>query len=67
MYREKIESYIDSHRQEMIEDISALCRINSEKMPYSAGKPYGEGAFAALNAALDMAERYGFSVNNYDN
>ena len=67
MYREKIEAYIDSHRQEMLDDICTLCRINSEKMPYSAGKPYGEGAFMALNAALDLAERYGFSVNNYDN
>lgn len=67
MYREKIEAYIDSHRQEMLDDICTLCRINSEKMPYSAGKPYGEGAFMALNTALDLAERYGFSVNNYDN
>ncbi len=66
-YREKIESYIDSHREEMIKDISALCRINSEKMPYREGMPYGEGACAALGAALTMAEGYGFSVRNYDN
>ncbi len=66
-YREKIESYIDSHRQEMISDIAALCRINSEKMPYREGMPYGEGVCAALGAALTMAERYGFSVRNYDN
>ena len=34
MYREKIEAYIDAHRQEMLEDICTLCRINSEKMAY---------------------------------
>lgn len=67
MYRTEIEQYIDSHRQEMVDDICALCRINSEKMPYTEGKPYGEGAFDALMAALNMAERYGFSVHNYDN
>ncbi len=67
MYRKEIEQYIDSHRQEMVDDICTLCRINSEKMPYSEGKPYGEGAFDALMAALNMAEKYGFSVKNYDN
>mgnify|MGYP000570945411 CR=1 FL=1 len=39
MYRKEIEGFIDSHRQEMIEDICKLCRINSEKMPYTEGKP----------------------------
>ena len=33
MYRKEIEGFIDSHRDEMIEDICTLCRINSEKMP----------------------------------
>lgn len=67
MYKEKIEAYIDSHRQEMIEDIFTLCRINSEKMAYQEGMPYGVGPFKALEAALSMAEKYGFSVCNYDN
>lgn len=67
MYKKEIEQYIDSHRQEMLDDICALCRINSEKMPYVEGKPYGEGPFAALNTALEMAEGYGFSIKNYDN
>lgn len=67
MYREEIEKYIDSHRQEMIDDICLLCRINSEKTPYQEGKPYGEGASKALALALSMAEKYGFLINNYDN
>lgn len=67
MYKKEIEQYIDSHRQEMLEDICTLCRINSEKMPYTEGKPYGEGAFEALVVSLNMAEKYGFSVKNYDN
>lgn len=67
MYKNEIEQYINSHRQEMSDDICTLCRINSEKMPYVEGKPYGEGPFMALNAALGMAEGYGFSIKNYDN
>lgn len=65
--KEKIVTYMEAHRQEMVEDICALCRINSEKMPYQSGKPYGEGAFQALERALSMAEDYGFLIKNYDN
>lgn len=67
MYKEKIEAYIDAHRQEMLEDICTLCRINSEKMAYKTGKPFGEGTFQALSKALAMAERYGFHIKNHDN
>lgn len=67
MDKEKIERYIEEHRQEMLEDICTLCRINSERSSYQEGKPYGEGASRALAAALSMAESYGFSITNYDN
>ena len=67
MYRKEIEEFVEAHRQEMLEDICTLCRINSEKMPYKEGMPYGEGAFTALAEALSMAENYGFSITNYDN
>lgn len=67
MYKKEIEEYIEAHKQEMIEDICTLCRINSEKMPYKEGMPFGPGAFEALTEGLNMAESYGFSINNYDN
>ncbi len=67
MYRKEIEAYIDSHKEEMIEDIFTLCRINSEKAAYEEGKPYGPGAADALGAALAMADGYGFSIHNYAN
>lgn len=66
MYKKKISDYIDAHRDEMLEDIAALCRIDSTKQPYKEGMPYGAGCAQALNAALGMAEKYGFSVSNYD-
>ncbi len=66
-YRDQIEAYVEAHKQEMVQDIFTLCRINSEKMEASEGKPYGEGPAAALEAALKMAQGYGFAVRNYDN
>lgn len=65
-YRKEIENYIEAHRQEMIDDICVLCRINSEKQAYKEGMPYGQGVHQALEAGLAMAEKYGFTINNYD-
>jgi len=66
MYKEKIDAFIDAHVDEMIEDICELCRINSERMPAEEDMPYGPGAAECLDAALDMAEGYGFEVVDYD-
>ena len=66
MHQKEIKKYMESHRQEMIEDICTLCRIPSEKAAYREGMPYGREAFRALGTALSMAEKYGFSTTNYD-
>lgn len=66
MYREKIDKYIDAHRQEMIEDICELCRINSERMEAEEDMPFGPGAAECLDTALDLAEGYEFEVQDYD-
>ena len=55
MYKDKIDKYIEAHKQEMIEDIFELCRINSEKMPAEEDMPFGPGPAECLDTALDMA------------
>ena len=66
--KKKSKKYIDSHKDQMIEDICTLCRINSEKMPYTEGKPFGEGPFEVLQTALTMMEKLWFFLSaNYDN
>mgnify|MGYP000628853443 CR=1 FL=1 len=40
MYREKIDKFIDAHKTEMLEDIAELCKIDSTKDSYRAGRPY---------------------------
>ena len=65
--KKKIEAYLEAHREEMVEDICTLCRIDSCRSAYQEGKPFGEGPWRALGQALAMAERYGFSIENHDN
>ncbi len=66
-YKAQIEQYFAEHEQELIEDVKKLVRIPSERGAAQPGMPYGEGTVRALNAALEMAEGYGFAVKNYDN
>ena len=50
MYKEQIKKYIEDHKQEMLEDIATLCRINSEKMAYKVGMPFGNGYFPRIGS-----------------
>lgn len=66
MYKEKISSWVDAHREELIEDVKKLVRIQSDKGEAKPGMPFGEGPNNALTAALRLAEGYGFKTTNYD-
>ena len=50
MYREKIDAYIDSKRDEMLEDLMTLVRIDSQRREPKEGMPFGEGPALALKA-----------------
>lgn len=67
MYKEKIDAYIDSKKDEMLADLASLVRIDSQKREPAEGKPFGEGPAQALALAQTMMEKYGLSVKNYDN
>lgn len=67
MYREKIDAYIDSKKDEMIADLSALVKIDSQRSDAKDGMPFGEGAAKVLAAAENMMKQYGFLTRNYDN
>lgn len=67
MYREKIDAYIDSKREEMLADLSALVRIDSQRGEPKEGMPYGEGPARAIAAAEELITKYGFAVKNYGN
>lgn len=67
MYKDRIEEYFDTHKEEMLEDISKLIRINSIKGEAKEGMPFGEGPAKALEEALKIADGMGFKTKNYDN
>lgn len=62
-FKKQIENNIDP----LIEDISAVCQINSVEGEPLPGMPFGEGPAKALEAMLDIGEAMGFRTENFDN
>ena len=62
-FKKQIENNIDP----LIEDISAVCQINSVEGEPLPGIPFGEGPAKALEAMLDIGEAMGFRTENFDN
>lgn len=67
MYRKTIDSFIDSHQEEMLEDLKTLVRIDSRRGKAEEGKPFGEGPAKVLQAAEELMSAYGLKTKNYDN
>ena len=66
MYQSKLKDYFAQHRQELVDDICRLIRIESVRDVPQEGMPYGVGPAAALNTAKEMARDMGFAVTDYD-
>lgn len=67
MYREKLDAYIDSKKEEMLEDLMTLVRIDSQRGEAKTGMPFGEGPVHALEAAQGLMKKYGLATRNYEN
>lgn len=67
MYREQIDKFIDEKKEEMLEDLKSLVRIDSQKGAGRPGKPFGEGPAAALAKGEELMSRYGLKTRNYEN
>lgn len=63
----KVNEWIDSHKDDLVNDIIELCSIDSVKGEAEPGKPFGPGPYAALHKAMELTEKYGFETKNYDN
>ena len=64
MYREQIDKFIDEKKEEMLEDLKSLVRIDSQKGAARPGKPFGEGPAAALAKGEELMSRYGLKTRN---
>ncbi len=58
---------IEALKDSMIEGILELVRIDSVKGEAKEGAPFGSGVRAALDKALEISSRLGFSTTNLDN
>lgn len=63
----KIQPWIDSHAEEMIEEIQRFCRIRSVSRADLAedGAPFGRECRDMLDFATGRAEHYGFRTENH--
>ena len=62
----QIRAFIAEHRQEMLDDLSALVEIPSVAKPSASGTPYGENCREVMLRAKGIAERLGFSAKIVD-
>jgi succinyl-diaminopimelate desuccinylase len=65
--KESVNSWIDAHKDELVNDIIDLCSIDSVKGEAKEGMPFGEGPYRALTRAMEIVSGYGFETKNYDN
>ena len=61
---ERIVSWMDSHRDELLEDLKTVCRVDSVSGEAVEGAPYGPGPKKAMETAMAMCQGYGFAVAN---
>lgn len=63
---QKIDQWIDAHRDEVIRDICRLVSIRSVSTPGEGGAPYGLGCRRALEEMLRLGAEYGFKTQNFE-
>lgn len=64
---QKINEWLDAHKQDLLDDIKTLCEIPSVEAEAKEGMPFGEEPCRALNKALDLLASYGFETVNMEN
>ena len=63
----RFKTWINEKTPEFVADLQELIRIPSVADRNSDVKPFGKECIIALEAALKMGEKYGFSTQNFEN
>lgn len=66
-YSERICKYIDSQKDNILEDIAALVEIPSVRGDAEEASPFGRYPALALKTALELCEKSGFTTKNISN
>lgn len=64
--RQKIQEWIEAHKEEFLEDLKAVLRVPSLKGEPEEGAPFGIMPEKARSLMETIARRDGFTVRNYD-
>lgn len=67
MYEKEINDYIESHKEQLLEDLMTMIRVKSDKGEAEPDMPYGKGPKKALDTAHKMLSEYGFKMGNCGN
>ena len=65
--RAKVQEFVQENKEAIIQDIKDLVAIKSVAGQPGEGMPFGPGPRAALDKALEMADRFGLKTVNVDN
>ena len=63
---EKVNSYIDAHKDDIVRDLAAVASIESVSLDDSDVKPFGPGCRKVLDHMLAKGEAEGFKTHNYE-
>ncbi len=58
---------ISKYEEEIVKALQGYIKIKSVEEAPLPNKPFGEGPYKALKYILDLGEKLGFNVENYDN
>jgi succinyl-diaminopimelate desuccinylase len=57
---------VDAYRDEIVDSLCGIIRIQSVREPSLPGKPYGSGPYEALQYALELGAGWGFETKDVD-
>lgn len=63
----KLEAWLDTHFDELVEDIRRVVSLPSVATHEGGDPPFGADCKRVLDEALALAKGYGFEIQNYDN
>lgn len=62
-----LDQYLEAHLEELLQDLSELIAINSERTEALEGMPFGEGNAKCSAAAMEIITKCGMAAKNYEN
>lgn len=63
----KLDNLIDSWKDEIVEETRNLIKIRSVEEKAKDDRPFGDGPYEALQYALKLSDKFGFTTKNHEN